>query len=194
MRKKQIAILLSMLGAIIPVHAAGKATIECTDDWTPVIRISYSVGADTGTPGLFWLGIISQDMKLGSVLTTQGWQDYKGGLYPFQARYDGGLSSNINLDIPFPNGASDTGQYAGYSIYAGHGAYSAASRRKVAERRASLESVKPVLLAQGKWRAELDSDDLYKWSLIQEDMKGGNKYGPMLTIPYVDCSPPQTGG
>lgn len=196
MGKKQLALLLSLMGALIPAYAAGTAAILCRNDGTrtPILQVSYSPGSDAGMPGLFWLGIISRDMKLGAMLTSQGWTDYKGGLYPFQSRYDNGLLPSIKVEIPFPNDVSDTGQYAGYSIYVGHGVYTAAMRQKVAERRASLETVKPELLAQGRWRVEFDSDDLYKWSLIEKDMKDGHKYGSILTIPYVECVPQQTGG
>lgn len=193
MGKKHIALLLSLLGGVSQAHAAGAATIVCSSAGTPNLQVSYSTGPDAGMPGLFWLGIISRDMTLGSVLTPQGWKDYTGGLYPFQARYDNGLMPSIKLEIPFPNGVGNTRQYAGYSIYAGHGAYTQASRQKVAERRAALATVKPDLVAQGRWRAEFDSDEFYMWTLIEKDMKDGNKYGPILTIPYVDCAP-ESGG
>lgn len=194
-------VMLGLLGTMASAHAGGTATVVCSKagdsyGWNPVpvLQVSYNTGADAGTPGLFWLGIISQDQTLGSVLTPQGWQTYNGGLYPFQARYDGGLLQRITLSIPFPDGVQTTAAYVGYSVYTGHGAYSYANRQKVADRRVALNNVKPDMVAKGRWRPEFDSDDTYIWSLIQKDMVDNNKYGAILAIPYVDCTPPVSGG
>lgn len=200
-RKMKWAAMVGLLSAMASAHAGGTATVVCSKSGdafgtvsVPILQVSYNTGTDAGTPGLFWFGIISQDQTLGSVLTPQGWQNYKGGLYPFQARYDNGILQSIKLSLPFPDGAQTTASYVGYSVYAGHGAYSNANRQKVADRRTALNNVKPDMVAKGRWRPELDSDDMYIWSLIQKDMMDNNKYGPILAIPYVDCTPPATGG
>lgn len=194
--KKQFALSMCLLGSMISAHAGGTATVVCSKSANPVplLQVAYNTGSDAGTPGLFWFGVISQDMTLGSVLTPQGWQNYTGGLYPFQARYDNGLPPTITLTLPFPDGNQNTGAYVGYSVYAGQGVYSYAMRQKVADRRAALNNVKPDMVAKGRWRPEFDSDDTYIWSLIQKDMKDNNKYGPVLTIPFVDCTPADSGG
>lgn len=198
--KKEWLMALGIVVAMASAHAGGTATVECSrpGDTTglnavPVLQVSYSTGVDAGTPGLFWFGIISQDQTLGSVLTQKGWQNYEGGLYPFQSRYDGGLLQRITLSIPFPDGAQNTGAYVGYKVYAGHGVYSYGMRQKVADRRNALNNVKPEMVAKGRWRPEFDSDDQYIWTLIQKDMVDNNKYGPIVTIPYVDCTPPSGG-
>ncbi|CAN7779736.1 hypothetical protein LJR296_007916 [Cupriavidus necator] len=195
------AMLTGLFTAMAAAHAGGTATVVCSKPGdafgfnpVPVLQVSYNAGSDTSTPGLFWFGIISPDQTLGSVLTPQGWQDYTGGLYPFQARYDNGLPQRITLSIPFPGGVQTTAAYVGYSLYAGHGAYSYANRQKVLDRRAALNRVKPDMVAKDRWRPEFDTDDSFIWSLIQKDMVDNNKYGPILAIPYVDCTPPVVGG
>jgi hypothetical protein len=204
--KKSLAMAMAMAtvsfcACISSAIAGGQATVACSvpgdsfgPNAVPVLQVSYSTGADAGIPGLFWFGVISQDQTIGSVLTPQGWQNYYGGLYPFQARYDGGFTSNITLSIPFPDGVQTTAAFVGYNVYAGHGIYSTDSREKVVARRASLNSVKPDMVAKGRWRPEFDSDDNFIWSLIQRDMVDNKKYGPILSIPYVDCTPLLGGG
>lgn len=199
--KKLALTMLPFLVCVSSAIAGGQATVNCSvagdsfgPNAVPVLRVSYSTGADTGTPGLFWLGVISQDQTIGSVLTPQGWQNYYGGLYPFQARYDGGFPSSITLSIPFPDGVQNTAAYVGFNVYAGNGVYTVDSREKVAARRVSLNSVKPDMVAKGRWRPEFDTDDNFIWSLIQRDMVDNKKYGPILSIPYVDCTPFTAGG
>jgi hypothetical protein len=194
---------LAIWSALSAANAGGTATVICRptgstyDDGTPItapaLQVNYSTGADAGTPGLFWFGILSPDQKRGAVLTPQGWQTYTGGLYPFQARYDAGFTPTIAFAVPFPDGSTNTGAYVGYSVYAGDGVYTTDMRQKVADRRASLNAVKPDMVAKGRWRPEFDSDDTYVWSLIQRDMTDNSKYGSIGSIPFVDCSPPNAG-
>jgi hypothetical protein len=181
---------------------------SCGNGLPPQINISYSTGSDAGTPGLFWLGVLSPDQTVGAVMTlNQGWQPYQGGLYPPEARYDNGLPGTITITIPFPapmqnnNGFGnafggmqgttlDTSAYVGYSVYVGHGAYTSAGQALVADRRAMLISVKPQRVAAGTWQAAYDSDDQFIWSIVQKDMVTNSKYYSIITVPFVDCTPP----
>lgn len=194
--KNKWSLMLGLVGAMASAHAAGTATVVCSRPGeiygsraVPILQVSYNPGQDAGTPGLFWFGIISQDLTSGSVLTQQGWQSYYGGLYPFQARYDNGLLPRITLSLPLPGGVQNTAAYVGYSVYTGHGIYTYAMRQKVADRRTALNNVKSDMVERGRWRPEFDSDDNHIWSLVQKDMVDNRKYGPILTIPYVDCTP-----
>lgn len=192
------AVVLALASA--GAFAAGRASLTCgsngpvyemdngNGNGQPVyLNVSYPTGGDAGTPGLFWVGIISPDQKVGAVLTERGWEEYQGGLYPFQSRHDGGLPGTISLSLPFPNNALTTNPYVGYSVYLGHGAYTTAMRQKVADRRAALDRVKPTLVASGKWNPEFDRDERFIWSLIQKDMVDQGKYGAVVTIPAVSC-------
>ena len=179
-------------------HAGGSAAVVCSGDpvsggAVPILRVSYFTGADAGTPGLFWLGLFSRDQTKGAALTSSGWQTYTGGLYPFQARYDAGFPASITLSIPFPAGVQTTAEYVGYSVYAGDGVYTGAMQQQVADRRAALNAEKPDMVASGRWNVAFDSDDSYIWALIQKDMTDNKKYGAILTIPYLNCLPPNYG-
>jgi hypothetical protein len=193
-KKAFSAFILS--AAAIAANAGGSASVVCStatanDGSTylvPVVNVTYSTGADAGTPGLFWLGIISSNQTAGAVLTPSGWQTYTGGLYPFAARYDGGLSSTITKTLTLPNGATNTSAYAGYSLYVGDGVYTAAAQAQVTERRTMLNSMKASMVTTGTWSTSYDSDDSYIWSLVQKDMTDNGKYGSVLTIPSVDCA------
>lgn len=198
MRLNNWLTILGLFGCMTSANAQSSASIVCSSDsrsWksVPVLKVSYNTGADANKPGLFWFGIISEDQTTGAVLTSQGWQDYQGGLYPFHSRYDNGLTPVINLSIPIPNSATNTSSLVGYIVYAGHGVYLQDSRQKVIERRSVLDSVKADLVAKGRWQVQYETDENYIISLVQRDMVNNKKYGPALTIPYVDCEP-QTGG
>jgi hypothetical protein len=205
MRKVLLGVVLA--AAAVAAQAGGSATITCgnaapgvyNNGQVPTINVSYAPGSDTGTPGLFWLGILSPDQTTGAVLTIdQGWAPYAGGLYPFQSRYDNGLPGAITLTLPFPsdpqNPTLTTAGYVGYGMYVGHGAYTAASQQMVANRRIMLNKIKPQRVAAGTWQADYDSDDRFIWSLIQKDMVDNHKYGSILTVPFIDCTPIQAGG
>jgi hypothetical protein len=197
MLRKYLVVSALVAGAGL-AHAGGSAAVVCSGDpvgggAVPLVQVRYLVGADAGTPGLFWLGLFSADQTKGAALTASGWQTYTGGLYPFQARYDAGFPTTITLSIPFPAGVQTTRDYVGYSVYAGDGVYTAAMQQQVADRRAALNAEKPDLVASGRWSAAFDSDDSYIWALIQRDMTDNKKYGPLLTIPYLSCLPPNDG-
>lgn len=197
MRFNKWLTVFALFGCMASSNAHSSVSIICSSDNhglipVPVLLVSYSTGADANKPGLFWFGVISENQTTGSVLTTQGWQDYHGGLYPFHSRYDNGLASVINFSIPLPSGATNTASLAGYSVYAGHGIYSQESRQKVINRRSVLDSAKANLVAKGRWLPQYETDENYIWSLTQRDMVNNKKYGPYLTIPYIDCEP-QTG-
>lgn len=161
---------------------------------TPTLRVTYSTAGDAGKPGLFWLGVLSADQQIGAALTPQGWQAYQGGLYPYQSRHDAGLRHTITLNVPMPGTSLTTAEYVGYGLYLGHGVYTQQAQQQVASRRAALNRVKPDMVAKGRWRPDFDTDDTFIWTLIQKDMTDNGKYGRVYTIPYLDCTPPQSGG
>ncbi len=202
MRKIFMTVLLAAAAAT--AQAGGAAWVTCgysaqgvqNTGEAPILHISYSTAGDAGTPGLFYLGVLSPDQKTGAVMTGQGWTAYQGGLYPFQARYDAGLPGSITFSIPFPGYDLSTGSWAGYSIYAGHGAFNQQGMQAVQSRRAGLNEMKPIRVKNGTWRAEYDSDEQFILSVIQKNMTDGGKYAALITVPYIDCTPlpPDNGG
>lgn len=184
---KKIATLLIAFGVSTLAQAVGGAQVVCIGE-KPQISLNYSTGQESGAAGLFWVGVVSPDQKLGAFLTPKGWVPYEGGLYPIQARYDGGLPLSISLNIPLPDSSASTNQWAGYTLYAGHGIYDQDMRQMVIDRRSALQTVKPDMVAKGRWRPEFDSDDHFILTLVQMNMTRNKKYGPVLTIPSVNCS------
>lgn len=198
----------TILGALcaayaIGASAAGTATITCgnaapgvyNNGQAPVLTVSYTPGVDTGSPGLFWLGVLSPDQTRGAVMTQQGWTPYQGGLYPFQARYDNGLPGTVSLTIPFPvdpqSGMLSTAGFVGFAVYAGHGVYTKQAQQMVTNRRAMLNSVRAQRIAAGTWSADYDTDDRFIWSNIQKNMVDNQKFAPVITVPFIDCTQSQ---
>ena len=171
---------------------------------TPTINVTLNTGADAGRPGLFWLGVLTPDQQTAFVLPLTGkWEKYQGGLYPPNARYDNGLPGTITVQVPIPpyyegefagSQLTNTALYQGHTVYVGHGALSPEAVKRVADRRTYLNSIREDRIARGKWSHHYDSDDQYKWALAQKDMTDGPKWGPVVTIPFLDCNPDNQGG
>lgn len=189
-----------LLGVVFAAAAAAaqaqsNATLSCSEYNTPVITVTYTPGVDAGNPGLFWFGVLTADQQFAEALDiTNSWVQYLGGLYPPNQRFDNGLPGTISFSIPFPadsygNAVTNTSAFVGYTIYAGHGVYTADAQQKVAYRRAALNEIKPQRVAEGKWSASYDDDSNYQWSLIQKNMVDNNKFLPLLQIPFLDCAP-----
>lgn len=200
---KKLTLTLAVCVHAAVASAAARVELVCGDGsplttWrantTPTLRVTYTTGADAGQPGLLWFGVLSADQQSGAVLTPNGWQTYQGGLYPFHSRHDGGLRPSTTLNVPLPGNALTTAEYVGFGVYMGHGIYTVNAQQQVASRRATLNRVKPDMVAKGRWRAEFDTDETFIWTLIQKDMTDNGKYGQAYTIPYIDCTPPQQGG
>lgn len=192
MRNIFFVFLLSGLG-LVAQASGGSATVSCANGLgsPPVLSISYSPGSDAGVPGLFWLGVLTPGKSGGAVLTPNGWIQYQGGLYPYQSQFQGGLpAGGISMSMEFPDGALTTAAYVGYEVYAGHGVYSLEGQQKVAVRRASVTSARNSLVASNQWNSYYTSDDSTIYAAVQQDMIDGGKYGSLITIPFVDCTPP----
>jgi len=186
-------IFLGLLTAAAMAHAGGSARIVC-DMFYPAIEVTYTTGADAGIPGLFWVGVLTQNQTLGAFYTKKGWEPYEGGLYPFHSRYDSGFQRTLNVKLPFPGSNHTTREYVGYTVYTGHGVYTKSMQDQVSERRQAYDSVKPAMVAKGMWRKEFDSDEFHMLALVQHDLTINKKYGLIYTIPFIDCNPSDGGG
>lgn len=194
-------IFLACLSASVMAHAGGSAQVVCDQGGIssmfakryPVLEVTYTTGADAGTPGLLWIGVLTPDKEGGAFSTPNGWIPYKGGLYPFHARYDKGLPSTATVRIPFPGRDYSTVNYIGYTVYTGHGVYTQMMQEQVRERREVVDSTRTEMVEKGLWRAEFDSDEYYMQALVQQDLTINKKYGLVYTIPYIDCNPDQGG-
>ena len=187
------SIVLGLFASTAIAHAGGSARVVC-DRFYPALEVTYSTGADAGTPGLLWVGVLTPDQQGGAFNTPRGWEPYTGGLYPFQSRYDGGFPRTIKVTLPFPGQSTTTRDYIGYTVYTGNGVFSKDMQSKVRERREALNSVKADIVAKGLWRPEFDSDDYHMLALVQQDLTMNKKYGMIYSIPFVDCNPSDGGG
>lgn len=200
MRKLLLGVTLAAAAAA--AQAGGQASITCGNGFsgaTPQLNVTYTPGVDAGNPGLLWLGVLSPNQTIGAVLDiTNNWIAYEGGLYPPNKRFDGGIPGTVTISVPFPGNQygtpTNTSQYVGYSVYMGHGIYTKTAADMVASRRTFLNSIKAERQAQGTWRAEYNDDTQMMWSLVQKNMVDNNKYGSVLTIPFIDCAPQEGGG
>lgn len=185
-------LILGLIANAVVAHAGGSARVVCARQG-PVLEVTYTTGADAGTPGLFWVGVLTSDRSGGAFSTPKGWLPYKGGLYPFHSRYDSGFPQTIKVLLPFPDQSYTTREYVDYTVYTGNGVYTQNMHEQVQERRAALNLVKPDMVAKGLWRPEFESDDFHMTALAQNDLTMNKKYGQVYTIPFVDCDP-NSGG
>ncbi|MFX1767967.1 hypothetical protein PWP93_36470 [Paraburkholderia sp. A1RI-2L] len=175
--------------------ANAAAQLVCMGDGSIHLRDTVII-SEPGQPGLVWVGMHNPDKTAAYLLNLQGgWDAYNGGLYSPAGRYDNGLPATMNLDVPLPPGASfgSTDAFVGWQVYEGHGVYTPLAQSQVALRRATLNALKPSRVAAGTWNPAYDSDDEIKWTLVQKDMTDNSKYADVLSIPYVNCTPPGSG-
>ncbi len=78
-------------------------------------------------------------------------------------------------------------------VYGGYGVLTPEHQSLIAKRRASLDLAKPWLQQQGKWRTDYEDDIAYRNALVQKSANDG-RWGVALTVPYIDCTPPDYGG
>lgn len=185
---KKVLLATSLLVAT-SAWAGGTARIECVLN-SPTITLTYSAGADAGQPGLTYVGAISPDQQsIGMLNQSNAWIGYQGGLYQPNGRFDSGLPASRTIKITLPNNPTNTFAYTGWSLYAGHGVLPAIAVQSVQTRRAALDKAKPDLVARGAWNAMYEDDDQMKMAFVQQDMTQGNKYGPVMVIPSLNCIP-----
>ncbi|MCW3587400.1 hypothetical protein [Burkholderia cenocepacia] len=170
-------------------NPAARAKFTC---WSRDGTVHYKhkvVVNEAGQPGLIWVGMHNPGKTAAYLLDQHGqWQKYDGGLLPPAGRFDGGLPATMDVDVQLPEPGPSTNWFVGWEIYEGYGVYTKASQDKVATRRAILNEVKPSRVAEGKWSPEYDSDDRFKWALVQKDMTDNGKYVQVVTIPLIDCN------
>lgn len=162
--------------------------------------IGNVAGPDTGLPGAVWIGI-EDPAKPGfpsAFLTPSGWVAWTTGGFPTYVETPAmGSSFSYTACIPSsPSGggcAATSADFVGWKVYAGYGVLTPEHQSLIAQRRASLDLAKPWLQQQGKWRADYEDDVAYRNALVQKSANEG-RWGVALMVPYIDCTPPQSGG
>ena len=165
------------------------------------IAISGNVAVtDVGLPGAVWVGI-EDPAKPGypaAFLTPGGWVAWTTGSLPAYVETPAiGSDFSYTACIPSsPSGggcASNSASFVGWKVYAGYGVLTPEHQALIAKRRASLDLAKPWLQQQGKWRPDYEDDVAYRNALVQKSANEG-RWGAALTVPYINCTPPDFGG
>lgn len=199
---KKLTFFLTLFASALNALAGVAASITCVPEPVPglaasypVVSVSYSPGNDAGVPGLIYFGALEPGGQGGAVLTPgKVWQAYKGGSYPFYEKYLTGLPGSISFSIGLPNGSMTTAAYVDYELYAGHGAYTKEHVANVQNMLKQQNETKAMLSKMGAWSSELESGMISEMHMIQAavelDFIKYRKGAKLLTIPYIDCTPP----
>jgi hypothetical protein len=153
-----------------------------------------------GLPGAIWVGIEYPEAPgtPAAFLTPSGWVAWTTGGFPTYLETPAlGSTFSYTACIPSsPTGggcASTSADFVGWKVYAGYGVLTPEHQALIGKRRASLDVAKPWLQQKGKWRADYDDDLAFRNALVQKSANEG-RWGPALTIPLIDCTPPDSGG
>jgi hypothetical protein len=156
--------------------------------------------ADMGLPGAIWVGIEYPEAPgtPAAFLTPSGWVAWTTGGFPTYVETPAlGSTFSYSACIPVsPAGggcASTSGNFLGWKVYAGYGVLTPEHQTLIQKRRASLDAAKPWLQQKGKWRADYEDDTAFRNALIQKSANDG-RWGEALTIPFISCTPPESGG
>ena len=165
------------------------------------VSIRGTVAAsDVGLPGAIWVGIEDPGVPgyPAAFLTPSGWVAWTNGGFPTYVETPA-LGSTFAYSACMPTSpagggcASISTVFVGWKVYAGYGVLTPEHQTLIGKRRASLDLAKPWLQQKGKWRAAYEDDMAFRNALIQKSANEG-RWGPALTIPLIDCTPPDSGG
>ncbi len=197
-----VTLLLAHGMAAIAQTASGNVFCAGTtyDPAPASVSISGTVAAaDVGLPGAIWVGIEAPSAPgyPAAFLTPGGWVAWTTGGFPTYAETPA-LGSTFSYTACIPNSpsgggcASTSADFVGWKVYAGYGVLTPYHQTLIQKRRTSLNAAKPWLQQQGKWRAAYDDDHAFRDALVQKSANEG-RWGPALTIPLIDCTPPDSG-
>ena len=193
MKKYAFGMILAVLA--VNALAGGSASVTCSSAHYPVIWFSYSPDGDVGVPGLIFVGVLDKSRSSGAVLRPGDyWTPYQGGSFPFYGAYTGGLPGSVSTVLNFPNGSQNTSEYVGYTLYGGHGAFTAEYRAKALNFISQKDSTKAELMKNGAWTVSNELNAISSMRIMQaaveHDFTQNGKGIQLLKIPYLDCKPP----
>ncbi len=156
--------------------------------------------SDVGLPGAIWVGIEDPTTPgtPAAFLTPSGWVTWTTGGFPTYVETPAiGSTFSYSACIPVsPAGggcAATSADFLGWKVYAGYGVLTTEHQTLIQKRRASFDAAKPRLQQKGKWRADYDDETAFRNALIQRSANDG-RWGQALTIPFINCTPPESGG
>ena len=198
---RTVLIALSLATATTPALAqvSGDAQVYCAGD-TPALNVNASASsADAGKPGAWF--VAAHDPYDGSriaYLTPGGWviPELADGIVPYQ-EYPTGIPGSITATACVPPSTDyginlsmcgqTTEPWAGYIVKVGYGVLTPEGEMLVATRRERLDAAKPLMLEQGKWRAEYEDDDHMRKALVIKSLREPGNVIDVLTVPYTSC-------
>lgn len=202
MRKLIAYSLLVACSAVTAQTVSGNVFCSGTniEPFSATVSISGTFDSnDAGLPGAVWVSI-EDPANPGSpaaFLTQSGWVAWSTAGFPAYVETQS-MNSGFSYTACIPGSPYGTGcaptsaSFVGWKIYAGYGVLTPEHQALIAQRRASLDLAKPWLQQQGKWRPEYEDDVAYRNALVQKSANDG-RWGLALTVPYIDCTPPDSG-
>lgn len=195
---------LASIAAPVSAQVSGTAQIYCSGD-IAVLSVSATAAAeDVGRPGAWY--IAAHDPIDGSrvaFLTPGGWAvpDVPGKLIPYGAYLDG-IPPGVSASACVPGSTYGEGGYSGpnfsacgsttdpwvgYILKVGYGVLTAEGEALVSTRRARLDAVKPILVQEGRWRADHEDDDRMRESLVMKSLRENGRTADFMSLPQVQC-------
>jgi hypothetical protein len=203
LKNSVLTVLLAQGMAVMAQTVSGNVFCAGTTfDPSPAsASISGTVAAsDVGLPGAIWIGIEDPGAPgtPAAFLTPSGWVVWTTGGFPTYAETPAiGSTFSYSACIPaLPTGggcAATSADFVGWKVYAGYGVLTPEHQALIGRRRASLDLAKPWLQQKGKWRADYEDDQAFRNALVQKSANDG-RWGQALTIPFISCTPPESGG
>lgn len=173
--------------ALLLSPAARAGEVKCLNE-QPQYFETLKIPA-AGQPGAVFVGAHDPGKREAYFLTPRGWERYEGGLYGVYQRFDEGLPAALPLQSLLPKGISWTSrEVVDWSIYIGFGVLTPEAQDMVKSRREALNELKPQRVAEGRWDANYDSDDQFKWALVQRNMVDNSLYQMSVDkVPLLYC-------
>lgn len=204
---KKFSLILLLAHGMAATAQSVSGNVFCAgtpfDPSPAAVAISGTVGAsDVGLPGAVWVGIEAPGTPgiPAAFLTPSGWVAWTTGGFPTYVE-TAAMGSTFSYSACIPSSPSGVGagcaatsaDFVGWKVYAGYGVLTPEHQALIERRRASLDLAKPWLQQKGTWRTAYDDDTAFRQALIQKSANEG-RWGVALTIPAVDCTPPESGG
>ncbi len=202
---KNSAFTLMLAHGMVAMAQTVSGNVFCagtTYDPAPAsVSISGTVAAsDVDLPGAIWVGIEDPGTPgtPAAFLTPSGWVTWTTGGFPTYVETTA-IGSTFSYSACIPSSpavggcAATSADFVGWKVYTGYGVLTPEHQALIGRRRASLDLAKPWLQQKGKWRADYDDDTAFRNALIQKSANDG-RWGEALTIPFISCTPPESGG
>lgn len=193
------AFLLPLLTA---AAAAAHAGVYCSG-YTAQLSVATPVPADiVGRPGGVAVWIMSPDEQYGAYLSQDGrwiydrtpqYGDYRPALsMPASVTVSACVPDFARIDEYGEVGcAQATYGTAGWHVWIAPGGLTAQAEARVDSTQQRMADINASLVAQGRQPRPFDRQ---RWIEAEVLKNGRNNARAVLTVPAIDCSPPDTGG